>query len=79
MAASSEVLSAFQAGSGISSVTAHDVVVFVLAAVMLIWLAWAVFGVGQRLLDKRMTYPEAAWYSARAVVLALLVIFYLVR
>ncbi|MBW8827833.1 MAG: TIGR03758 family integrating conjugative element protein [Burkholderiales bacterium] len=79
MAAAPEVIAAFQAGSGLSATTSHDVMVVVLAAVVLIWLAWAVSGVGQKVLDRRMTYHEAAWYSARAVVLAMLVVFYLVR
>lgn len=79
MAAAPEVIAAFQAGSGISGAVAHDVFAVVLAAVMLIWLAWSVFGVGSRVLDRQLTYGEAAWYVARAVVLAMLVVFSLVR
>jgi len=79
MASAPEVLSAFQSGSGIDGVTAHDVMVVVLAALALIWLAWAVSGVGNKVLDQQLTHPKALWYVVRAVVLVMLIVFYLVR
>lgn len=79
MAAAPEVLAAFQAGAGLSGTTAHDVLVVVLAAVALIWLAAVVAGIGTRVLDQRLTHAHAGRYLARAVVLVMLVVFYLVN
>lgn len=79
MAADPAVLAAFQNGSGLSGVTAHDAIVFALVGVTLLWLAWAVAGVGARVLDDRLTRNEGVWYAARAVVMAMLVVFALVR
>lgn len=79
MAAAPAVMAAFQTGAGLSGASAHDVLVVVLAALTLIWLAWALAGIGTRVLDQRLTHHQAGWYAARALVLAMLVVFYLVR
>jgi integrating conjugative element protein (TIGR03758 family) len=76
---SSQVLAAFQAGSGISSAIAHDVLAVVLAALALTWLAWTASGVGMKALDGRLKQHKALWYLARAAVIAMVVVFYLVR
>jgi len=79
MAASPTVIAAFQTASGITSVSTHDALTFVLAALVLIWLAWAVFGIGTRVLDGRMSIGDATWYVARALVISMLVVFVLIR
>jgi Protein of unknown function (DUF3262) len=71
-------MAAFQTGSGISGGSAWMALAVVLAALMLIWLAWAVFGLGQRLLDGRMEKTPALWYAVRAVVLSMLIVFVLI-
>lgn len=77
MAAAPEVLAAFQSGAGVSGVTAHDVLVVVLAAVVLLWLAAVVAGIGSQTLDQRLTQDKAGRYVVRAVVLVMMVVFYL--
>ena len=79
MAAAPEVMAAFESGSGVSGSVSHDVIVTTLCAVALIWLTWAVQRVGTRYLENTMTRDQAAWYVIRAVVLACLVVFYLLR
>lgn len=79
MAASYDVMTAFKTGSGVSGSVSHDVIVTTLCALTLIWLTWAVFGIGTRFLDNQMTRSQAGWYVIRSVVLACLVVFSLLQ
>ena len=79
MTSASNVIAAFQSASGITAVSTHDALTFVLAGLALTWLAWAVFGIGTRVLDGRMPTGDATWYVARALVISMLIVFVLIR
>jgi integrating conjugative element protein (TIGR03758 family) len=79
MAAAPEVMAAFESGSGVSGSVSHDVIVTTLCAITLIWLTWAVLGIGTRYLDKRMTLEQATLYLIRSAVLACLVVYSLLQ
>ena len=77
MAAAPDVMAAFQSGAGLSGVTAHAAIAVVLAAVMLTWLTWSLAGVGTRVLEGRLSHHQGLFYVIRALVLAMVVLFYL--
>ena len=79
MAAAPEVISAFESGSGVSGSVSHDVIVTTLCAITLIWLTWAVLGIGTRFLENKISGKDAASYVIRSVVLACLVVFSLLQ
>jgi integrating conjugative element protein (TIGR03758 family) len=79
MAAPAPVMTAFQAGSGISGASAYMALAVILAALLLIWLAWTVSGLGQRLLDGRLEKTPVLWYTVRALLLVFLIVFVLVQ
>ena len=79
MAAAPEVMAAFESGSGVSGSVSHDVIVTTLCAITLIWLTWAVLGIGTRYLDKGMPLAQATWYLIRSAVLACLVVYSLLQ
>lgn len=79
MTTSTSVMNAFDAASGSSSSIVHDVVVVVLGGLMLIWVTWAIAGIGTRYLEKLEGSRTALWYAVRALVLVIVVVFYLLR
>jgi integrating conjugative element protein (TIGR03758 family) len=77
MAAPPDVLAAFQVGSGTSASSAYDAIAVVLGGLVLIWLAWAVARVGEHALADRIPKDQALKYVVRAVVIAMVVVYYL--
>ncbi len=70
----SSVLTAFSTGAGVSTSIVHDAIAFVLAGLALLWLAWAVKGVGERFLDNKISKTVGLFYVTRGVVVILLIV-----
>jgi hypothetical protein len=69
-----ELLAAFSAASGIPAETLVDAMRLALAAIVLIWFAWAASRIGAQALRHDLAYRKAWGYILRAAVLTTLVL-----
>lgn len=63
------VLAAYAAGAGSSSVATFDTFALVLGGVGLVWVAWAIAGLGERYMDGSLKELGLLSYAVRALVI----------